>query len=562
MLQLVAKALLQLAALLWALLVALPRPDVILLQLPPALPTMLACRLAAMRHRARLVYDWHNFAFTLMAIGMGRGHPLVRRACLRVGVRAAGRSMWRTASVLGGHAWPVWEAGRRAGAPRPRCASPCRAPAMHALALALLARPPARSPARQVRAAEGYERLWGRAAHASLCVTRAMQRELAKSWRVPATVFYDRPPDFFRPASLQARPRCRPLAGWLGCCGRRAPCAVPCRNAAAHQVSALARPATPGFTARPQEKHALLRKLQPELAAALHPADFCAELYASGRLGPGDTLCTTSSGGGAVRERPGRPALVVSSTSWTPDEDFGLLLRAAEVGRGIVSRLVLRAAEVGGAGVWGLLLGASECSWLLLPGGRSGCMRGGARASPDRWHPGLCVQSAGRHTPHHALPCHATPRTPPLPGPQLYDARAQRSRHPGRYPRILFLVTGRGPQRAEYEQRMRALDLRHVAFRRAPQSAAQPCRARPCRARTGADVRAQGAGAAVRAAPLAAQPTPLLPRPVLRPTPSLRRPPAAHAGRCGWSPGTTRCCWGRQTWASACTPPPPASTCP
>lgn len=59
-------------------------------------------------------------------------------------------------------------------------------------------------PSHQVRLAERYERHWGRAAHASLCVTRAMQRELAAHWRVPAAVFYDRPPDFFRPASLQA----------------------------------------------------------------------------------------------------------------------------------------------------------------------------------------------------------------------------------------------------------------------------------------------------------------------------------------------------------------------
>lgn len=209
LLRLAAKAIFQLLTMLWFLLVMLPRPSVILLQLPPALPTMLVCRLAALRHRARLVFDWHNFAYTLMAIGMGRAHPLVRLA-------------------------------------------------------------------------ERYERHWGRAADASLCVTRAMQRELSVHWRVPAHVFYDRPPDFFRPATLQ-------------------------------------------------ERHTLLQKLQPALAAPLHPHDFVAELYASGELAPGDTLCTKGAPGGKAAERAGRPALVVSSTSWTPDEDFGQLLQAAQV---------------------------------------------------------------------------------------------------------------------------------------------------------------------------------------------------------------------------------------
>jgi beta-1,4-mannosyltransferase len=107
--------------------------------------------------------------------------------------------------------------------------------------------------------------------------------------------------------------------------------------------------------------HALLLKLQPLLAEPLHPNDFAAataaELLAAWP-GSEQTLCTVREGGGAggVRLRAGRPGLVVSSTSWTPDEDFGLLLKAAQLYDGKVSA---------GVQQW--------CKMIkMLPAGRSG----------------------------------------------------------------------------------------------------------------------------------------------------------------------------------------------
>lgn len=69
------------------------------------------------------------------------------------------------------------------------------------------------------RAGQGPGR-FASACHSRLCpdfhlaaLYSELQRELAKGWHVPATVFYDRPPDFFRPATLEVR-------GWL-CVGWR-----------------------------------------------------------------------------------------------------------------------------------------------------------------------------------------------------------------------------------------------------------------------------------------------------------------------------------------------------
>lgn len=137
-----------------------------------------------------------------------------------------------------------------------------------------------------VRMARWAERLFGRWAAAGLCVTRAMQRDLAERWGIAATVFYDRPAPQFRPLALEWR-------------------------------------------------HELFQRLAGEYAAEFAAT---AEQLESGAGGAGAvgaevesaTRFTVRLHGGEVRQRPDRPALLVSSTSWTPDEDFGMLLEALD----------------------------------------------------------------------------------------------------------------------------------------------------------------------------------------------------------------------------------------
>lgn len=73
----VASQLLQLA---YVMLYEVPSPEAILTQTPPAIPTLVLVGLAARLRASRLVVDWHNFGYSLMALHLGPNSPIVRIA--------------------------------------------------------------------------------------------------------------------------------------------------------------------------------------------------------------------------------------------------------------------------------------------------------------------------------------------------------------------------------------------------------------------------------------------------------------------------------------------------
>jgi beta-1,4-mannosyltransferase len=68
----------RLSARLFTTLMRLPKFDLLLVQNPPALPTLHVAWVVARLRRARLVVDWHNLGYTMLALRLGRRHIAVR----------------------------------------------------------------------------------------------------------------------------------------------------------------------------------------------------------------------------------------------------------------------------------------------------------------------------------------------------------------------------------------------------------------------------------------------------------------------------------------------------
>lgn len=119
-----------------------------------------------------------------------------------------------------------------------------------------------------VKFAKVIETYFGQKSDLNFCVTEAMKKDLLENWNIEATVLYDRPPEKFHPISTE-------------------------------------------------KKHELFQRL-----ATLYPEFKSTTDYEN------STAFTTKTIKGEVKLLDDRPGLLVSSTSWTPDEDFQILLDA------------------------------------------------------------------------------------------------------------------------------------------------------------------------------------------------------------------------------------------
>ncbi|XP_014209476.2 chitobiosyldiphosphodolichol beta-mannosyltransferase-like [Copidosoma floridanum] len=119
-----------------------------------------------------------------------------------------------------------------------------------------------------VKLATSIESYFGAKAAQNFCVTKAMQKDLNDKWNIKAKVLYDRPPEHFHPITLE-------------------------------------------------EKYELYLKLSKEYSV------FKGDEESS-------TIFAKKSSDGKIELLTNRPALIVSSTSWTEDEDFSILLEALD----------------------------------------------------------------------------------------------------------------------------------------------------------------------------------------------------------------------------------------
>ncbi|KAJ2661159.1 mannosyltransferase [Coemansia sp. RSA 1200] len=66
--------------LLWMLLVTMPMLDYMIIQNPPAIPTLAVARICTCLTDTKLIIDWHNYGYTILGLKLGEGHLVTQLA--------------------------------------------------------------------------------------------------------------------------------------------------------------------------------------------------------------------------------------------------------------------------------------------------------------------------------------------------------------------------------------------------------------------------------------------------------------------------------------------------
>jgi beta-1,4-mannosyltransferase len=198
--------------------------QLLVMQNPPGIPTMMVCHWASMCKGAAFIIDWHNYTHSILSLS----NRLTTRNEYSLRAR-----------ILNGF----------------------------------------------VQLASWLEGYWGQKAKFNLCVTKTMQRDLERRWGIKAITVYDKAPAWiFRPLSIE-------------------------------------------------EQHNFLVRFMSsaDFATTTFPKSWSSLALSDAKDGEefGNILMfSRKDTEGHVYLLPNRPLLLVSSTSWTEDEDFGILLDA------------------------------------------------------------------------------------------------------------------------------------------------------------------------------------------------------------------------------------------
>lgn len=134
-----------------------------------------------------------------------------------------------------------------------------------------------------VKASKTIEMFFGRLAHAGFCVSEHMKQDLTENFQItyPIYILYDKPPKHFKPLSLR-------------------------------------------------EKHNFFIKMKQHITAFKSPTEDYFGANPKTKFERSETRFTINDvvNQNVIISKPKRPAIIMSSTSWTEDEDFGLLLDA------------------------------------------------------------------------------------------------------------------------------------------------------------------------------------------------------------------------------------------